>query len=407
MDNTQLDIYLDVDGAPRQIGQAWFTQRRGGPVTTVFAYSTDYLATPKSFAIDPALELVSGSQHVNGIPGAFQDSSPDRWGRNLINKRHAATSEGRTRDLNEVDYLSRVSDRTRQGALRFALPGQTTFVDPNDRVPKLIHLPRLLRASQAVGINVDDLAAVKELLDAGSGSLGGARPKASVLDQNNQLRVAKFPHRDDDWDVMAWECVALDLAAKAGIATPGRDLVTVSDAHRALLLRRFDRTEHGNRLPYISAMTALEANDGEWHDYSEIAESLTDIGANVTHDLCSLYRRVAFNVAIHNTDDHLRNHGFLRSDGGWTLAPLFDVNPNPNPTAARVTGIVGVTSPDDEHAALVAFAEGCRLSPEQAHEIRVEVANAVASWRDAATNRGIDRSEVTRFEDTFNTSALL
>lgn len=406
MDNTHLDVYLDLDGIQRTVGQAWFTQRRGGPVTTVFAYSPDYLATPKSLSIDPALELVSGNQHINGIPGAFQDSAPDRWGRNLINKRHAATSEGRTRDLNEVDYLSRVSDRTRQGALRFTQPGQTTFIDPDDRVPKLIHLPRLLQASHAVESDTDDLDAVKELLDAGSGSLGGARPKASVLDQNNQLHVAKFPHRDDDWDVMGWECVALDLADKAGITTPARDLITVSDSHRALLLRRFDRTESANRVPYISAMTALAARDGEWHDYSEIAEALTDIGANVTHDLHALYRRVAFSVAIHNTDDHLRNHGFLATGGGWTLAPLFDVNPNPNPSAARVTGIAGSTTPDDEPAGLVTFAEECRLKPDQAHQIRSEVTEAVATWRDAANNRGIKAAEITRFEDAFSPSLL-
>jgi len=406
VDNTQLDVYLDLGGIPQPVGQAWFTQRRGGPVTTVFAYSPDYLATPKSLSIDPALELVSGNQHINAIPGAFQDSSPDRWGRNLINKRHAASSDGRARDLNEVDYLIRVSDRTRQGALRFARPGQTSFIDPDDRVPKLIHLPRLLQASQAIARNTDDLDAVKALLDAGSGSLGGARPKASVLDQNDQLYVAKFPHRDDDWDVMGWECVALDLADKAGITTPERELVPVSDSHRALLLRRFDRTEGGNRLPYISAMTALAASDGDWHDYSDIAQALTDIGANVNQDLHALYRRVTFSVAIHNTDDHLRNHGFLATGGGWTLAPLFDVNPNPNPSAARVTGIAGSTTPDEEAAGLVHLAEACRLKPDQAHQIHSEVAAAVATWSDAANNRGIKPAEIARFDAAFSPSAL-
>lgn len=373
-------------------------------MTTVFAYSPDYLAAPKSQSIDPSLELVSGNQHVNGMPGAFQDSTPDRWGRNLINKRHAVASESRARDLNEVDYLSRVSDRTRQGALRFTLPGDTTFIDPDDRVPKLIHLPRLLNASQAVGDDRDDLAAVKELLDAGSGSLGGARPKASVRDDNNHLYVAKFPHRDDDWDVMGWECVALDLADKAGIATPARDLVSVSDSQRALLLRRFDRTEDGYRVAYISAMTALTASDGEWHDYTEIAEVLTDIGANVTHDLQALYRRVVFSVAIHNTDDHLRNHGFLALGGGWTLSPLFDVNPNPNSAAARVTGIAGSSTRDDEQDGLIAFAKDCRLKPHQAQQIRAEVAEAVAQWRAVAASRGIKAAEIARFESAFETS---
>lgn len=403
MDNTQLDVHLDRDGTSQLVGRAWFTQRRGGPVTTVFAYSSDYLATPRSLSIDPALDLVSGNQHVDGMPGAFRDSAPDRWGRNLIDKRHQASSHPeRRRDLNEVDYLSQVSDRTRQGALRFTRPGQDIFIAADDRVPKLIHLPRLLNASHSVASPSEDLAAVKELLDAGSGSLGGARPKASVLDQEDRLYVAKFPHRDDEWDVMAWECVALDLAEKAGIQTPTHDLVSVSDSERVLLLQRFDRTELGHRIPYISAMTALSATDGQWHDYSEVAEVLADIGADARANLAALYRRVVFSVAVHNTDDHLRNHGFLASDGGWVLAPVFDVNPNPILTAARVTGIAGTTMPDDEQAGLSTFAEACRLEPSQAEDIHREVTDAVAQWRDVATSRHIAKAEIVRFEPIFN-----
>lgn len=406
MDSVQLDVYLDEQDRPQLVGKAWFTQRRGGPVTTVFAYSADYLATPRSLSIDPALDLVSGNQHISGMLGAFADSAPDRWGRNLINKRHQALRDGsRTRDLNEVDYLSQVSDRTRQGALRFTAPGDNIFIDPDDRVPKLIHLPRLLQASHSVSATAaDDMAAVKELLDAGSGSLGGARPKASIVDQNGRLHVAKFPHRDDDWDVMGWECVALDMAELAGIQTPGRDLVTVSDSQRVLLLQRFDRDSLGHRRPYISAMTALTAADGEWHDYSEIADVLADIGANVREDLRALYRRVAFSVAIHNTDDHLRNHGFLSRDGGWILGPVFDLNPNPDPTRGRVTGIVGATHREDEQLGLVAFAADCRLSPEESEAIWTEVTDAVSQWRVLATRRGITPSELSRFEPIFESS---
>ena len=402
MAKRELDVYIDLDGEPVRLGQAWFTQRRGGPVSSVFAYSATFLARRDAIAIDPNLELVTGNQYVDGLPGAFQDCAPDRWGRNLIDKRHRRSdSSARRASLNDVDYLVEVSDRTRQGALRFKASGEDHFLHPDSDVPKLIHLPRLLQASQAVDGN-DDCAAVKDLLDAGSGSLGGARPKASILDNDGTLLIAKFPHADDQWDVMAWECVALDLAARAGIAVPGRDLVTVSDTHRVLLLKRFDRAANGFRLPYISAMTALSATDGEWHDYLEIAEQITNFGSSASRDLAELYRRVAFSVAVHNTDDHLRNHGFLAARGGWTFAPLFDVNPNPNVDRNRVTGIAGATHRSEEAAGLVELASACRLSADAATEIDTQVANAVGHWEIAATQRGISRSEQDRFAGIFS-----
>lgn len=395
--SSSLDVYLDLKGGSQRVGQAWFTQRRGGPVSTVFAYATNYLGGPSPTAIDPALLLVSGNQYVDGLPGAFQDCAPDRWGRNLIDKRHRLQSRGDLqRTLNDVDYLIRVSDRTRQGALRFAEAGTDIFVDPGNDIPKLVELPRLLNAADSIEESGDDLAAVKALVEVGSGSLGGARPKASVLDDNGQLGIAKFPHREDEWDVTGWECVALDVAEASGIQTPSRELITVSTTRRALLLRRFDRIG-ASRIPYISAMTALSSSDGQWNDYIDLAETLTDIGANVGHDLSELYRRVTLSVALHNTDDHMRNHGFLLAKGGWVLAPVFDINPNPDVLAHRVTGIAGATTQNEELDGLAELAQACRLGEGEAATMNNEIADVVDQLPTFASRRGLDAGEIELF----------
>lgn len=401
MASTELDVHLDRKGEVSPIGTAWFSQRRTG-VSTVFAYDSAYLSQRGAAAIDPRLPLVSGNQHVPGLPGAFQDCAPDRWGRNLIQKRQRAQRQsGRSADLTPVDYLLGVSDQTRQGALRFTRSGSSEFLDPHGRVPKLIQLPALLHAADRID-TTDDLAAVKDLLDAGSGSLGGARPKASVIDTDGHLLIAKFPHSSDEWDVMAWEAVALDLAEAAGIRVPDRRLITVAEERNVLLLRRFDRSAHQHRIPFMSAMTALEAADGEWHDYEEIAETITDIGSTAKADLEELYRRAVFNVAIHNTDDHLRNHGFLADGGAWRLSPAFDMNPDPHAGTSRVTGISGTNSIDGADTGLRDLSRACRLSPDRAQSVRRDVQAAVRTWRSVAESHRIGPSDLERFAATLD-----
>jgi serine/threonine-protein kinase HipA len=369
-------------------------------VSSTFRYSTDYLASSTAFAIDPALGLHAGAQNVNGLPGALQDCSPDRWGRNLIMKQARATArvEHRARGtLIDADILLGVSDVTRQGALRFRAETDGEFLAAGGNVPKLIELPRLLRAAEVVGRD-DDLAAIKELLDAGTGSLGGARPKASVRDSDH-LFIAKFPHGSDEWDVVAWEKTALDLAAKSGIRVP-RSRLTKIQGRSVLLLERFDRLD-GRRVPYISAMTLLEAHDGDAHDYAEIAETISDVGAVTTEDLRELWRRIAFSVLINNTDDHLRNHGFLREPGGWRLSPAFDINPNPDPGVSRQTGIGGAYDWAGAIDSLTTYAKEFRLTPKTAGETLAKVAAAVATWQESAALNGIRAGEVTRFADAF------
>jgi serine/threonine-protein kinase HipA len=274
-------------------------------------------------------------------------------------------------------------------------------------VPKLLELPRLLNAADIVSrddFSKDDMAAVKALLDAGSGSLGGARPKASVRD-GDRLMIAKFPHHSDEWDVMAWEMTALDLAEACGIQTPSRRLLDVT-GKSVLLLERFDR-DGAHRLPFISAMTLIQGRDGETRDYIEIAEALTDSGSNVRNDLVELWRRIAFSIAINNTDDHLRNHGFLRQRSGWSLSPIFDVNPNPDITATRSTSINFESNPDQTLAALFEAAPIFGVSRDRASEIWDQVRTGVNGWKDAAIANNVSDSDIRRFEAPFNAPHLV
>ena len=405
-------VYADTTGEPVVVGSLVFDAaiRRRAGVSTTFTYDPTWLARPDAYAIDPNLSLFGRSSTVNGLPGCFQDCSPDRWGRNLIEKRLRALAlrEGTgQRTLTDVDCLLGVADLTRQGALRLRHASTSVpsgpFIDPDTVVPPLLELPRLLAAADAVERDPDDQAAVKDLLDAGSGSLGGARPKASVR-EGERLMIAKFPHHDDTWDVMAWEATALDLAEEAGISVPGRRMTRIN-GRAVLILDRFDRTPDGHRVPYISAMTLLGHSDGDVPDYTDVCDAISDEGAATALDLEALWRRVAFSVAIHNTDDHLRNHGFTRAPGGWTLAPAFDINPNPDIGTDRVTGIDGARAINDEALGLESLAAECRLNAGRRSQIVTEILDSIAGWERVAREHGVHQSEIARFENTFTTGA--
>jgi serine/threonine-protein kinase HipA len=398
---TDVHVYTELAGGTLPVGTLR-TNLRNRRLTSVFTYDGGYLAAPSSYAVDPSMPLTSGGWPAPGaLPRAFQDSAPDRWGRNLIRKRVVAeaTRQGVAAPaLDDLDYLLGVSDRTRQGSLRYALDLDTGFVAADGEVPKLVALPELLDAATRVARDEDGLDAVKVLLAAGTGSLGGARPKASVHD-GDALLIAKFPHPGDAWDVMAWEKTALDLAASAGIDVPKGRLERIGDAH-VLLLDRFDR-EGASRVGYISAMSLLEASDGDQRDYIDLAEGIADHGARTAADLVQLWRRVVFSIAVHNTDDHLRNHGFLRLRGGWGLAPMFDVNPNPDVGEGRATSIGGVVGAVEEARAALASAEFFGLEEARARLLAREVLDAVRAWRERARSNGIIDSELHRFEPMF------
>jgi serine/threonine-protein kinase HipA len=396
---TSIRAHVEIDGVTHPVGELHSTLRRGR-LTSTFTYERDYLGLKQAYAIEPALGLSGGNWPLSReLPRSFDDAAPDRWGRNLISKRfraEATASGGSLPTLDDRDYLLGVSDETRQGALRFTIDATGEFQHPSTDVPKLIALPTLLRAAEHVARNdPDGLTAIKTLLDAGTGSLGGARPKASVRDES-ALLIAKFPHHSDEWDVMAWEKTALDLAKTAGISVPTNKLVEV-DGRSVLLLERFDRAG-GRRLGYISAMTLVEADDGQSRDYLEVADAITENSAQTSADLRELWRRIAFSIAIHNTDDHLRNHGFLRRGGGWMLAPAFDMNPNPDLGSPRVTSIGGASDPAAEVKVLLAYAESFDLTDEAARRVLSEVADATSGWMSVARSNGVPRSECQRFE---------
>lgn len=396
-----LEVFDCSTGIDLPVGTARFSLRRRA-VSTTFSYSDDWLLAEDAYAIDPSLPLMAGLSHCPGLPGAFRDSSPDRWGRTLIERNHRddAATDGRTlRRLDEVDYLLGVFDRTREGSLRFREPGGA-FLAASSSVPPVVQLPRLVRASHDVARHEAGHAEVKELLDAGSGSLGGARPKASVVD-GDKLLLAKFSHPEDEWDVMAWEKTMLDMAAAAGIDVPAAKLVRVGD-ESVLLLDRFDRDGsrlNGRRVPYMSAMTALGSADGEQRDYAELAEAMADLAKDAASMLEQMFVRVVFSVAVANTDDHLRNWGFLRRRG-WGLAPMFDVNPNPYENVRRATSIAGELD-GGEARGLIDLAAYGGIASERAAAVTERIVSVVRRAPEFARKNACAEKEVRIFQPVF------
>jgi serine/threonine-protein kinase HipA len=384
------------------VGTAHFTIRRGH-LTTVFSYADSYLQHPVAFALDPSLPLDAGGGTVSGLPGSFADATPDRWGRRLLTRSIRATEGVTGRLISDVDFLLGVSDETRQGALRFRGRDTDAVAAAGTEVPKMIRLPELMRAADAVARDPDDFAPVKVLLDAGTGTLGGARPKASVTD-GKKLFIAKFGHHHDEWDVMAWEKTALDLAGQAGLTTPRRKLARIA-GKSVLLVERFDREPAEtplHRIPYISAMSMLQGTDGDPHDYLDLVEEISTHSDGPELDLRELWRRLAFNALINNTDDHMRNHGFLRGRRGWHLSPLFDVNPNPDSSVPHASSINGATSREESLAQLISQCAFFALKPREAREGMADLKSVVARWPDVARNNGVEPSEISSFIGAFD-----
>jgi serine/threonine-protein kinase HipA len=406
VDRTTL-AYVDLEGAPRRVGRLWSRLRKGRESAT-FEYDASWLEDPERFALEPALMLGPGPYHSGAgkvLFGAIGDSAPDRWGRVLMQRaeRRRAAEEGRPpRTLLEIDYLLRVDDEVRQGALRFREQDDGPFLAAAGptRIPPLVELPRLLLASERVADETETDEDLRLLLAPGS-SLGGARPKAAVRDRDGHLAFAKFPHRADDRDIVRWEAVALGLAARAGIPVPPWRLEMVA-GRAVLLLRRFDRAGEC-RIPFLSAMSLLGAGDNEAHSYLEIADALRQHGAAPTEDLRGLWRRIVFNVLASNTDDHLRNHGVLYEDRrGWRLSPAYDLNPVPVDVRPRVL-CLAITL-DDATASLeraLEVAEYFELSAAEARRTARTVGKAVSEWRQEATRLGASRAEVDRMASAF------
>jgi serine/threonine-protein kinase HipA len=403
---TDVEVHIDLDGEPRRVGLLRRNVVRRTETVT-FEYDDGWLADDNRFSIEPALTLTRGvfpPPQGQSIFGSIGDSAPDTWGRRLMQRaeRRRAERDGRViRTLTEIDYLLGVSDETRLGALRFRWVSDETFQAPSRAgVPALIELGRLLQITERI-LRDEETDEDLQLIFAPGSSLGGARPKASVIDQRGHLSIAKFPKETDDYSIETWEEIAMRLADRAGIATPEHELVQVA-GKAVLLSRRFDRAD-GTRIPFLSAMAMTGSKDGERGSYPEIVDVLTRHGAQAKADAQALYRRMVFNVLISNVDDHLRNHGFLwLGRSGWSLSPAYDLNPTPTDLKARIltTNIdldEGTCSLDLVENAAEYF--GLRLP--QARTVIQEVAAATTTWRVVAKEVGARPAEINRMSSAF------
>lgn len=400
-------VYIDLDGSMKLVGRLWSHSRRGRESAT-FEYDRAWLGHPYRFALEPALKLGPGQFHTGAdrkLFGSIGDSAPDSWGRMLIrrNARQKARKSGSGKhSLSEIDYLLAVDDLSRMGALRFTLHEQGPFLKENSqgRIPPLLALPSLLAAADHV-VNNDESTEELSLLLAPGSSLGGARPKASILDRKQNLSIAKFPSRNDELDVITWEIVALNLAESAGIAVPIRR-VEIIKGKPVLILRRFDRSK-GVRIPFLSALSMIGAVDHEQSSYLEIADAIRRYGAAPEADLQNLWKRIVFNILISNVDDHMRNHAFLYTGPrGWSLSPAYDLNPTPTDVKPRILStcidLYDSTASLDTAFSVVDYF-GIPLV--QARSMVADIGMTVSKWRSVAATLGLPKTEIDRMETAF------
>jgi serine/threonine-protein kinase HipA len=400
------EVYIDLNGRLHPVGLARSNRVRGNE-TILFEYDPAWLKDAERFSLEPALPITRGAfAPPAGLStfGSIGDSAPDTWGRRLMQRseRRSAERDGRAvRTLTESYYLLGVADETRLGALRFRWVGEEPFQAPiHAGVPALIDLGRLLQVTERI-LRDEETDEDLQLIFAPGSSLGGARPKASVIDQHGHLSIAKFPKETDEYSMETWEEIALRLAGQAGIVTPNHELIDVA-GKKVMLSRRFDR-DGTMRIPFLSAMAMMGAKDGERGSYPEIVDALAEHGAQGKTDAHALYRRVVFSVLISNVDDHLRNHGFLWcGKPGWSLSPAYDLNPVPIDIKARVltTNIdldEGTCSVDLLEQASEFFA----LTLAEARAIIKDVATVTATWREAAKSVGARTAEINRMASAF------
>lgn len=394
-------------------------EAQGARQSAGFEYHPDWLAAADRFALEPGMPLVAGMQFHQQIRegslfhGAIADTEPDGWGRRVILRDHARQRQRARlagtaidpRALNHLDFLLAVDDISRVGALRFQNEDGVFQRAPEPgwrTTPPLIELSRLLSASRAVETNSETEADLAYLRGRGT-SLGGLRPKCSVIDDDGHLSIGKFPSVGDDRAVTKGEVLALTLAREAGINAARARLID-SEGTPVALIRRFDRPDEGGRLMYISAATMLGVDAGEAneHSYTEIVDALRQHGAQPQADIEELWRRIAFSILITNVDDHLHNHGFLHAEHGhWRLAPAFDVNPFPERARELKTWISEETGPAASIDALLSVTAYFGIDANRAGEMLGRVVDAVDTWRQTGLAIGMSRQELDQFSDAF------
>ncbi len=403
-----LEVWLDSDLGPACLVGTLAHDR--GQIR--FRYHPQWLHDARAFALDPDLSLDSAPFFPRpelGNFGIFLDSSPNRWGQTLMKRREALQAKDAQRPprtLYAWDFLIGVQDLTRQGALRFRRTGSTVFLG-NEALaaPPVTSLQELEAvALQLSSRRIDDLDALRRwlaVLVAPGASLGGARPKANFTQTDGSLWIGKFPARDDDRDVGAWEFVAHTLASKAGITVPDARLVRLNSEFHTFCVQRFDR-KGGARRFYASAMTLLRKDHSEGSSYLELAQFIRGHGdaRRANGDLQELFRRLAFNVAIGNRDDHLRNHGFILGETGWMLAPAFDVNPNID----KDDHVLNIDDTDNraDLRTVISTASFYGLSHAQAVDVVESVAAVVDDWQDCARSVGLSNADIAETQGAFS-----
>jgi serine/threonine-protein kinase HipA len=378
-----------------------------------FQYEESFEKNPARFMLDPRLDIHTGEQYpIAGAPGfgIFLDSAPDRWGRMLMERREAAEAhkeKRQMRTLREVDFMLGVHDITRMGALRFRKGVEEDFLDARETAaPPVTSLSELAEVSRRLEEpGAEELPEYEKwlsMLIAPGSSLGGARPKANFTDKSGALWFAKFPSKEDRYDVGGWEFLVHQMAHDAGIWVPLSRVEKYVGDYRTFCVERFDRLGDSRRM-FVSAMTLLERQDGEGGgSYIDLVELLSDQGAqgHIDSDLEQLYRRVLFNVMVGNRDDHLRNHGFLRDATGWRLAPAFDMNPNVYKSEHAITLDGKIASPNLQ-AVRDTAEDYYRLTQAQAAAIEQEVTQVVQTWRTRAEGLQLPRFEIQQMERVF------
>ena len=411
-----LFIYADFDwlGEPLLVGELGYESLRGSDSYS-FKFDNEWLRQYGGLFLSADINNYPGLQYTQpdrDIFGCFSDALPDRWGRLLLNRREQiqAVEEKRpVRRLSSFDYLMGIDDFSRMGGFRFRLSQDGEYINCKKtlRIPPLTDVRALVAASMEIekSEELNQLPEKKwllQLVHPGT-SLGGARPKAGVMDDEGHLCVAKFPSRNDDYDVGLWEHHSHLLAKESGVIAAETSVVETGGKYHALLSKRFDRTVDGRRKHFASAMTLLGLNDGcdakTGNGYLDIVDFILQNCCDVEDNLRQLYRRVAFNIAIGNSDDHFRNHGFLLTPRGWTLSPAYDMNPTLNDYQAL---LINSSTNRADLQVLLDSSEEYMIGKEEGRRIIDEVMDGVSKWKTIAIRLGIAKREIDVFEFVYN-----
>lgn len=411
----RLLVFADFDwlDKPELVGELCYEKLRGSE-SYAFRLDDNWLKFHAGIKLSEDINNYPGLQYTqpgNDIFGCFSDALPDRWGRTLLKRREqiqASEEKRAVRNLSSFDYLMGIDDFSRMGGFRLKreLDGDFINVSPSLKIPPLTELRQLVLASQEVEKSEENDVLpekkwIAQLIQPGT-SLGGARPKAGVLDDSGNLCIAKFPSRKDDYDTGLWEHFSHLLARKAGIYAAQTKVLGGLGKYHTLLSKRFDRTDEGKRIHFASSMSLIGLRDGDnaqgGYGYLNIVDFILQSCCDVEKNLQELYRRVAFNICIGNSDDHFRNHGFLLTPRGWTLSPAYDMNPTLNEYQSL---LINESSNKADIRTLLESCESYMIKKEVAENIIRQVQAAVAGWENLAVLLQIPAREVTMFKDRF------